>query len=229
MKSFLISASLVLVAASPLMAQEANGVGSRGYVSGLGGFSASLGNSTGQTVVEGGVRVAPHIMLFGNIGHYANLQGELQPTLDSATSALATSDGLGVNASGRLPATYGLGGVRVEVPAGKHLIPYVLGGVGVARLAPTATLSYVSGILPDGTTPDAGTDVTTTVTSAGLFSTPASSHALMTTVGGGLQIPVAQRWIVDASYRYARIAADTSLSASPLNTNGMAFGFGYRF
>ena len=39
----------------------------------------------------------------------------------------------------------------------------------------------------------------------------------------------APHWVVDAAYRYSRIAADTTLSASPLVTNGMTFGFGYRF
>jgi hypothetical protein len=33
----------------------------------------------------------------------------------------------------------------------------------------------------------------------------------------------------DAGYRYSRIAADDTLSASPLSVNGMAFGFGFRF
>jgi opacity protein-like surface antigen len=51
----------------------------------------------------------------------------------------------------------------------------------------------------------------------------------MFTFGGGLQIPVATHWTADAGYRYSRIAADTTLSASPLTTNGMTFGFGYRF
>ena len=228
MKALIISTT-ILLAASPLMAQEAGGPNARGYVTGLGGFSVALGSSTGQTMLEGGIRIAPHVMVFGNLGHYANLQGELQPTLDATTASLATSQGLGVTTTGSLPATYGIGGVRLELPIGKHLMPYVLGGVGVARLTPTATLSYQSGFLPDGSTPDVGTDITSTVTSAGVFTAPAASRALMTTLGGGVQVPVTQHWIIDAGYRYARVAADTTLSASPLNTNGMAFGFGYRF
>jgi hypothetical protein len=35
--------------------------------------------------------------------------------------------------------------------------------------------------------------------------------------------------VLDAGYRYSRIGADTTLSASPVTTNGMTFGFGYRF
>ena len=56
-----------------------------------------------------------------------------------------------------------------------------------------------------------------------------SSTARLTTLGGGVQVPLAQHWVVDAGYRYSRIAADTTLSAAPLNTNGMTFGFGDRF
>ncbi len=51
----------------------------------------------------------------------------------------------------------------------------------------------------------------------------------MFTIGGGVQVPVMPHWVVDAGYRYSRIAADDALSASPLNANGVTFGFGYRF
>ena len=108
-------------------------------------------------------------------------------------------------------------------------MPYALGGVGVARLNPTAQFTFSSGIMPDGSTPLVGTDVTTAIISAGSFTAPPSSSALMLTFGGGVQVPVAPHWVVDAGYRYSHIAADTTLSASPLTTNGMTFGFGYRF
>jgi opacity protein-like surface antigen len=56
-----------------------------------------------------------------------------------------------------------------------------------------------------------------------------ASTAFMFTFGGGVQVPVVPHWVLDAGYRYSRIAADSTLSASPLNANGMTFGFGYRF
>jgi hypothetical protein len=43
----------------------------RGYVAGLGGFATSLGtagNTTGDVRVEGGVRIAPHMMVIANVG-----------------------------------------------------------------------------------------------------------------------------------------------------------------
>ena len=94
----------------------------------------------------------------------------------------------------------------MEIPASNVFLPYVFGGAGAA-----------------------GQDVTSSLTTSGIFTPAAESTALMYTVGGGVLIPVASRWVVDAAYRYSRIAADSTLSASPLSTNGMTFGLGYRF
>ena len=88
---------------------------------------------------------------------------------------------------------------------------------------------FSSGTMPDGSTPAVGTDVTPVLTSAGSFTEPAASSAFMFTLGGGVQFPLVPHWVMDAGYRYSRIAADNTLSASPLTTNGMTLGFGYRF
>jgi opacity protein-like surface antigen len=229
MKVWMMAVTVTLLAAVPLFAQESGGQDARGYLTGLGGFSKSVGSTSSDTLFEGGVRIAPHVMVFGSIGRFGNLQGDLQPTLDATSAALAANQGLTVIGSGSLPATYGLGGLRVEVPTRGRILPYVLGGIGVARLNPAPQLSFSSGIMPDGSMPTVGTDVTAALVAAGGFTTPPASSAAMVTLGGGVQIPLAHHWAVDAGYRYAHIAADTTLSATPLNTNGMAFGFGYRF
>jgi opacity protein-like surface antigen len=228
MKIVIIAATAFL-AAAPLMAQERSDTDARGYVAGAGGFGVSLGNSTAATDLEGGVRVARHVMLFGSVGHYRNLQGELQTALDTTTAALSASQGLDVIGSGSLPATFGLGGVRMEIPAGRRVLPYVLAGIGVARLHPTAAFTYADGTMPDGSTPDVGTDVTGAMTSAGIYTVFPSSHRRMETLGAGMQVPVTRHWMVDAGYRFGRIAADAPLSSGALNTNGMTFGVGYRF
>ena len=229
MRKVLIAVAATMFAAGPLFAQEAGGPNATGYITGLGGFATSVSNTTGNVLVEGGVRIAPHVMVFGNVGRFANLQADLQPTLDATTTALATNQGLSVIGGGSLPASYFSGGLRVEVPTNSRIMPYVLGGVGVARLSPTAQFTFSSGILPDGSSPTAGTDVTAALTSTGNFTAPPASTAPMFTLGGGVQVPVAPHWVIDAAYRYSRIAADSTLSASPLTTNGMTFGFGYRF
>ena len=217
------------LSAAPLFAQEPGGVDAKGYVTGLGGFATSVANTTGDVRAEAGFRVAPHVMAFGNLGRLGNLQADLQPTLDAATSQLATAQGLTVIGGGSLPATYFGGGVRVEIPTRGKVLPYALGGVSLARLSPSPQFTYSSGTLPDGTAPDVGTDVTMTLSSAGIFIPPPSSNAAMFTFGGGAQVLVAPRWAVDAGYRYSRIGVDQTLSTTALTTNGMSFGVSYRF
>jgi opacity protein-like surface antigen len=212
---------------APSTAQE-RGSDPAGYVSAFGAAAWADGSSTGSLLFEGGVRIMPHLMAFANVGRFANLQGDLQPSLTATTTTLS-NQGLSVTGGGTLPAWYGVGGLRAEIPAGAHVIPYVLGGLGVARLNPTAQFTYASGTMPDGSIPAVGTNVTSTLVSTGSYVAPAASSAFMLMLGGGVQIPVVPRWAADVGYRYSHIAADSTLSASPLNTNAITFGVGYRF
>jgi hypothetical protein len=229
MRALTIGTTVALLTAAPLFAQERGVPDAKAYITGLGGFATAVGNTTGDWLLEGGVRIVPRVKLFGNVGRFGNLQAALQPTLDAATAALSANQGLAVIGGGTVPAWYGVGGVRIEVPAGHRVLPYAFTGIGVARLNPTARFTFSSGTMPDGSTIAVGTDVTTAILSAGDFTAPPASTAPMYTLGGGVQVPLAPHWVVDTGYRYARIAADSTLSASPLNANGMTFGFGYRF
>lgn len=231
MNRVMMSAVMTLMTAAPLLAQaKMAGPGDGGaYVAGLAGFATSTGNTTGDVAIEGGVRIAPHVKLFADLGHFGDLRGDLQPTLDATTAALSANQGLSVLGGGKLPATYFTGGLRVDVPTGTRVVPYLLGGAGVAHLSPTAQFTFSSGTLPDGSIPDVGADVTSALTASGSFTAPPASSAFMFTFGGGVQFPVSRHLVTDAAYRYSRIAADTALSASPLTANGMTFGFGYRF
>ena len=222
MRAFVIAATLTLVSAAPLFAQS-----ERGYVTGAGGFAASPETTSGDLLLEGGVRIAPHLLVFGDIGQFHNLQpSDVQPAVDTTTGLLSTSLGLNVTGTGRVPAVYSVGGLRYEIPMQGRFAPYVLGGVGFARLSPTAKFLFNSGTgtLPDGSTPTAGADVTAQLVTAGDFTPPAASNAFMFTLGGGVEIPVVPHWAVDVGYRFSRVSADT-----PLNTQGATFGFGYRF
>ena len=110
------------------------------------------------------------------------------------------------------------------MPTRGRVAPYALGGIGFARLTPTAAFTYQGGTMPDGTTPSIGDDVTSGIVTAGAFTTPDPSTSFMFTLGGGVVVPIARHWAFDAGYRFSRIDADT-----PINTQGMTFGFGYRF
>jgi len=220
MKALLMAAAVTFITAAPLLAQTESG-----YVSGLGGFAASPDATSGNLLIEGGVRIAPHLLVFGSVGQFHNLQpSDAQAAVDSTTSSLAVAQGLGVVGTPRVPAWYSMGGLRYEVPMQGRVSPYVLGGLGVARLTPTAQFTYASGTLPDGSTPAVGTDVTTDLVTAGDFTAPSASSAFMFTLGGGVEIPVARHWAVDVGYRFSRVAA-----TAPLNAQGATFGFGYRF
>jgi opacity protein-like surface antigen len=220
MKVLSVAVVLVALAAGPAFAQT-----ERGYITGAGGFAVSPDATSGDVLGEVGVRVGPHLMVFGDVGQIHNLQpSDIQPAIDNTTSALAGFTGLGVVGTGRVPAWYSLGGVRYEAPARARVSPYVLGGLGFARLTPTATFTYSSGTLPDGTVPTVGADITSTLLSAGDFTAPPASTAFMFTLGGGVEVPVAQHWAADIGYRFSRIAA-----ATPVDSQGATFGFGYRF
>ena len=122
-------------------------------------------------------------MVFGNVGRFGNLQSDLQPTLDATTAALAANQGLSVIGGGTLPALVHQGGLRVEVPPGSRILPYVLGSVGVARLNPTAQFAFAGGNMPDGSTPAVGTDVTTALVTASSSPTRRRARRFMFTFG----------------------------------------------
>ena len=220
MKALMIVATVTLVTAAPLYAQT-----ERGYVTGVGGFAATPDTTSGDVLGEVGVRVAPHLLVFGDVGRFHNLQpSDAQPAVDITTTFLAQTQGVTVLGTPRVPAWYSVGGLRYEVPMQGRVSPYVLGGIGFTRLTPTAQFTYSSGTLPDGSTPSVGTDVTTQLVTAGDFTAPPATTAFMFTLGGGVEVPVTRRWAVDAGYRFSRVAAGT-----PLNAQGATFGFGYRF
>ena len=225
MRTAWIVTTIALLTAAPSWAQT-----ERGYITGVGGLTTSPDATSGDVLAEAGIRIAPHLLVFGDLGEFHNLQpSDVQPAVNSTTALLSANQGLNVLGTARTPAWYSLGGLRYEIPKQYHVFPYVLGGAGVARLMPTGQFTYASGPVPDGSSPALGADVTSQLVTAGDFTAPPDTTAFMFTLGGGVEFPVAAHWAVDAGYRFSRIAADTPLSASPLTTNGMTFGIGYRF
>jgi opacity protein-like surface antigen len=220
MRTLLLTAALAAATAAPALAQT-----ERGYIAGIGGFAVTPDSTTGAIGAEVGVRIAPRLLVFGNIGQFRNLQpSDIAPVVESTTTFLSAGQGLNVTGIARVPAWFSLGGLRYEVPFQHHVSPYVLGGIGFARLTPTAQFTYSSGLLPDGSTQVVGTDITGELETAGDFTMPTATNAFMFTLGGGVGIPVSRHWAVDAGYRFSRVDADT-----PVNTQGATFGLGYRF
>ena len=212
-----IAAAIALCLPSPLLAQT-----DRVYITGVGGFARSTDTTSGEAMAEVGVRIAPHLLVFGDVGRFGNLQpSDVQPSIAATTSQLSSSQGLAVIGTGSVPAWYSVGGLRFEVPLQGRVQPYVFGGAGFARLMPTAQFTLSSGTLPDGTFPAAGSDVTDQLETAGDFATPVAQTAFMYSLGGGIEVPVARHWAVDAGYRYSRVNA-----GMPANVQGATFESG---
>lgn len=219
MKLVMFATTVTLLTAAPLLAQT-----ERAYVTATGGFAAASGATSANTFGEAGVHVAPHLSVFGDVGRFHNLlPSDVESSVDT-TASLAAAQGLDVVANAEVPAWYSAGGVRYEIPAKGHLMPYVSGGLGFARLSPSVQFTFSSGTLPDGSTPPVGFDITPQLTTAGEFTAFPASTAAMVMLGGGVEIPVARGWAVDAGYRFSRVATET-----PLNLQGASFGIGYRF
>jgi hypothetical protein len=219
MKTLFIAAMLVL-AAAPSYAQHPDV-----YATLAGGFAVSPDGTSGDVLGEVGVRIAPHISVFGDIGQFHNLQpSQLQPSVDAATSTLAAG-GLSVTGVARVPAWYSMGGVRWTMPVNARVSPYVFGGAGFARLTPTATFTYSSGTLIGAISPPvSGDDVTSQIVSLGDFTQPPSSTAFMYGFGGGVESPIGPHLLANVGYRLSRVQADT-----PVNAQSVTFGIGYRF
>ena len=144
-----IAAAIAVCTSSPLLAQT-----DRVYITGVGGFARSTDTTSGDAMAEVGVRIAPHLLAFGDVGRFGNLQpSDVQPSIAATTSQLSSSQGLAVIGTGSVPAWYSVGGLRFEVPLQGRVQPYVFGGAGFARLMPTAQFTLSSGTLPDGTPP----------------------------------------------------------------------------
>jgi opacity protein-like surface antigen len=216
----LFIAVLLVLAAVPAYAQHPDV-----YAGLAGGFAVSPDGTSGDLLGEVGVRIAPHLSVFGDIGQFHNLQpSKLQPSVDAVTSTLAAG-GLSVTGEARVPAWYSMGGLRWTMPVNSRVSPYVFGGAGIARLTPTASFTYASGTLVGAIAPPvSGDDVTSQIVSLGDFTQPPSSTAFMYAFGGGVESPIGPHLLATVGYRLSRVEADT-----PVNAQSVTFGVGYRF
>jgi opacity protein-like surface antigen len=112
--------------------------------------------------------------------------------------------------------TFGLAGVKFNVPVTGKLQPYVMAGGGVAKVKQDVTFSV------------GGSDVTANLTPYGVVLGADLSGTFtkpMATVGVGVMWPAWQRLVLDFQYRYGRIFAD----GQAINVSRAGLGFGVRF
>ena len=196
----------------------------RAYVEGAAGLSTITGATTGQATGEVGIRVAPRVVLFGNVGRMRDAQSTaLQTSVNDAITAMAATN-LTATATVRNPAWYSLGGARIDLSNRSPITPYVFGALGFAHLAPTTKFLYSSGPTLTGNDAVTGDDITADVVANGLFTTPAAKTGLMLRTGGGVQVPLGKYLLGNVGYSVSRISATT-----PLHSQDVTFGVGIRF
>jgi len=155
-----------------------------------------------------------HIQLAGEIGHLDNvLPLAVQHNLQSAALTLGGTPEIGgpVTFSAALPATYGLGMVRVTGSTRHVIIPFVEGGAGAAHVSSNVT-AEASGVDESGLLLESVT-------------LPAAETKPLLAVGGGVSFMVKKRAAVDVGYRFGRILA----ADSPLDLNRLYGAFRYKF
>jgi hypothetical protein len=214
-----LTAILVFAAAATAGAQEA-----KGFIQGAVGFATTSEATSGDVAAQGGVRIARHLVVFGDVGRLANVQpSDAQPAIDGAIAAVAANQ-VTVTGNARVPAWYTAGGLRLEIPTRTSITPYVFGALGYARVNPSAEFQYTGGTTITGNPATAGGDATSDVIAAGDFAAPPSSGGAITRLGAGVQIPIGRVVAGDVGYTFSRIAIDT-----PVTANSITFGVAVRF
>ena len=134
----IILAAIVAAAPASAFAQT------HAYVNGAGGFATTTDGTSGDVLGEAGVRVAPNLFVFGDVGRFHNLQpSAVQPAIDTTVQTLSAI-GVDVTSTSSVPAWYTSGGVRYQIPTRARVTPYVFTSVGMARLTPRATRRHAA-------------------------------------------------------------------------------------
>jgi opacity protein-like surface antigen len=222
MRSFAILSVMAMTLARPGAAQAQTGPASAassdsGYVEVV--AQSAFGNVTSQNFgAEVGVAIALGVQVFAEVGQ----------TRDVATSALG-SNALkiagavaAINPSAsysvKEPVTFGAVGVRYLLPVSGKTQPYVLGGLGIAKV--TSDVKFFVG----------GSDVTASLQQdpyqivlgsdlSGSFTKP------MFVVGGGVTYPVWKQLVFDFQLRFGRIFAEDE----GITVGRAGLGVGFRF
>jgi opacity protein-like surface antigen len=199
----------IMVAVMCVLAASAAQAQDRGYAQGMSGLTFQS-EASGLFGGEFGVNVHRDVLIYGQVGRMLNiLPKSVQDDLDDAAQELTFLTGSRWEFDGKVPATYFGGGIKVLVPTGTAVRPYVLGGIGMANMKASIREIDLGEILDDLV--DAGF----------LDEDDVRGTQFAFELGGGLVIPVGARLQVDAGYRFMRI--------SEVNVSRFVGGFGVRF
>jgi len=218
MKSmFVILAGVGALAAgaTPAASQPATGTGSY-YVEGV--AQSAFGTVTSQSFgVEGGMRVAPKLVVFAEYGHVRDAApSKVGVAAQAIASYLTSLQSASVTYGVKQPVDFGVAGIKYLIPFDDTIQPYVLGGFGIARY--TRDVSFTVG----------GSDVTSSLSQYAVTlgsDLAGSTYRPMLTAGGGVAWTVKAPFVVDFQFRYGRIFAE----GQAFNVSRAGIGFGIRF
>ena len=137
---------------------------------------------------ELGVGLVPGVSIYGTLGR-------MQDVMPNSVADVIGNIGGFVDFS--IPATYGIGGVRVGVPAGP-IRPYGVAGVGFARLSASVEVL--------------GFDVTDLIENQ--IGLELDTNQMAYELGGGVMFSLGSNAFLDAGYRYMRINSLVDLDVS---------------
>jgi opacity protein-like surface antigen len=203
---------LMVLAAGTAGAQDAP----RGYLQGTVGVARAVETDSSYAGL-GAWRVSDRVHVFGELGRMRNV---IDPELDDRLAAIGadirsrTEAQFGttfpVEFEARVPAWYGLGGVRVAGPSAGRLSTFLEGGLGSARLDPQAHLTVNGDRLDDEVAAIAG------------FGEDTQQLEFLTGLGGGVAVQAWKRLRVEGAYRYMRLYGDAKTN---INRFGVSAGW----
>ncbi len=196
-------------------AQTASTGPSRGYAEFV--AQSAFGNVTSQNFGgEAGFGVTDDIQVFVEGGRTR----DTAPAEIGAEAALVagqlSQSYTGVSYQVRQPVNFFAGGIRYVLPIESRVLPYVLGGAGVAQVKQDVTFAVN------------GSDITSSMAQYGTVlgsQLTGSSTRGMLVVGGGVAVPLWQSLVIDLQYRYDRIFTQNVGT----NVNRAGVGIGIRF
>jgi opacity protein-like surface antigen len=185
-RSLALAVCAAAFAATPGVAQAQN----RGFAGGLGGITF-VSETSSVFAAQAGVRVARQLVVFGEVGRMQNvLPGEIQDQIDEFIAAFEADTGVDAELEAKVPAFYGMGGIRWSNDA--PVAPFVEAAMGFARL--TLDLRAVID----------GVDVSDQADEL-LEEEDLDETKFLLAFGGGVNARLAEQVRLDIGYRYKRV------------------------
>ena len=190
----------------------------RGYVQGSIGVARTIDNDSAYAGL-GAWRLNDRLHLFGEIGRLRDaINDDLNDRVDAIEETIRANNETAFHSEfpivfeARVPAWYGLGGIRADGPSAGRLSTYLEGGLGSARLDPQVHLTINGDRLDDEAEAISG------------IRRGDQQLEFIAGAGAGVAVKLWKRIRIEGGYRYMRIFGDAKT-----NINRVHVGAGWTF